>query len=159
MKRLYILLIALLAFAATAAAQPRAVGLRLPGFGVFGSEFSYEHYIGDSNFLEVDLGVQRYTGFQATGTLNWELWNPDFTDRGNWTVYAGPGLAMGFVEYNRKHHVDFMIGITAQIGLEYQFWFPLALSVDIRPIVGACHGYYKYGNYGFIPNISARYYF
>lgn len=160
MRKLYITLIALLALAAAAAAQPRAVGLRLPAFGAFGSEFSYEHYIGPNDmFVEVDLGVQRYTGFQATGTVNWELWHPVLTDRGDWTVYAGPGMTLGFVEYNDKHNVDFMIGLTAQIGLEYQFWFPLALSADIRPIFGFSHGYYKYGNYGFIPSISARYYF
>ena len=68
-----------------------------------------------------------------------------------------------------------MLGIAAQAGLEYNFEFPLQLSVDIRPYFGfhvaegrdinselsysPKTGFYNRGLLGFIPTLSARYRF
>lgn len=75
----------------------------------------------------------------------------------------------------------FMLGVCAQVGLEYTFWFPLQLAIDLRPVFGI-HvnggyssidtanpevasrtpvetGFYDNGLLGFVPTISARYRF
>lgn len=72
----------------------------------------------------------------------------------------------------KAHPLDygFMIALAAQIGLEYNFWFPLQLSLDIRPYFGlhvndgfhiykSKAGFYNYGMMGFIPTLSVRYRF
>ncbi|MDR9831198.1 hypothetical protein RCJ22_37035 [Vibrio sp. FNV 38] len=49
------------------------------------------------------------------------------------------------------------MGLAAQLGLEYTFWFPLQLSVDFRPSF-MIPAYMNRGNwYGFA--LSARYAF
>ena len=69
----------------------------------------------------------------------------------------------------------FMLGICGQVGLEYTIWFPLQLSVDLRPVIGmhsnsgyTAHdgphygtrvGFYDNGLLGFAPTISVRYRF
>ncbi|MBO8453674.1 MAG: hypothetical protein IAC07_02985 [Bacteroidetes bacterium] len=165
----------------SATAQPRAVGARL---GASGFEASYQHTLG-SNFIEADLGLDYLgrPGFKAEALYNFVFARPAWTDRGTWGLYAGPGLALGYVEdivhwktgnpgidntYRnwRGHDYGFMMSVTGQIGLEYTFWFPLQLSVDIRPYIGF-HvsesgfgtGFYNNGLFGFIPTVSARYRF
>lgn len=159
MKKFLIILSCVLGLSLTAAAQPRAVGLRFPAMAAFGAEFSYQHEVGNAQFIEFELGLERYNGFRTSGLWNWELANPEWTAEGAWTLYGGGGITLGFVEYDRNGNFGYMGGLTAQLGLEYRFEFPLALSVDLRPTVGLCHGFYRYGTYGLIPNISARYYF
>jgi hypothetical protein len=66
---------------------------------------------------------------------------------------------MGSAYTNDADH--FLFGFLGQAGLEYQFWFPLQLSADLRPTFGICDGEF-YGDgivYGFIPTISVRYLF
>lgn len=169
----------------TAQAQPRAAGIRV---GVTGSEASYQHTFG-KNFLEAETGVDfghGGAGFKAAALYNFIFARPAWTDRGSWGLYAGPGLAVGYVSdrttymlYDRfsemsvkVHPLDygFMIALAAQIGLEYNFWFPLQLSLDIRPYFGlhvndgfhiyeSKAGFYNYGMMGFIPTLSVRYRF
>ena len=52
MKKIILVAALVLGFAAAAAAQPRALGLR----GGYGVEASYQHTLG-SNFVEADLGL------------------------------------------------------------------------------------------------------
>lgn len=171
----------------TSGAQPRAAGLRV---GATGFEASYQHSFG-RNFLEAEAGIDfghGGPGFKAVSLYNFVFARPAWSDRGTWGLYAGPGLALGYVadrttytlwrqegihEYPIKiHPVDygFMLALTGQVGLEYTFWFPLQLSVDIRPYFGlhvndgfhsygSRAGFYNYGMMGFIPTISARYRF
>lgn len=173
----------------SAAAQPRAVGARL---GASGFEASYQHTLG-SNFIEADLGLDYLgrPGFKAEALYNFVFARPAWTDRGSWGLYAGPGLALGYVSdlvsrtvkgtsidgpdgsltvipdvTVKGVHYGFMMAVTGQVGLEYTFWFPLQLSVDIRPYIGL-HiagdgngtGFYNNGLFGFIPTVSARYRF
>ena len=48
MKKFFAVMVAALAFAAVASAQPKAVGVRVGN----GAEVSYQHYLGGSNFIE-----------------------------------------------------------------------------------------------------------
>ena len=201
MKKL-LLTIILAATAVTAFAQPRSFGLRI---GASGFEADYMHtFINKNQFLEGNFGVdfgntskaKPQPGVKATAVYNFVWARPAWTERGSWALYAGPGLSMGYVyddEYMKDNVQDdiqniisgytdgFMLGICAQVGLEYTFWFPLQLAIDLRPILGihanggfdyndptnpettkrapAKTGFYDNGLWGFIPNISVRYMF
>ena len=125
MKRLMMILVAAVAMAAAAAAQPRAAGVRIG----WGSELSYQHTLGGENFLEAGVGLGSFTNsfFSATALYNFMLVRPDFTPRGTWGVYAGPGAG---VIFTREWAAG---GIVGDLGIEYTFWFPLQLSLDVRP--------------------------
>lgn len=144
MKKIITIAVLALGIAVSAAAQPKAIGGRLGGQ----TEVSYQHYLGSPNFIEATLGADLFGGFGAlaTATYNFTFAQPDWTSRGDWAWYAGPGIATGWVgdrfttkigdyrEYHYQH--GFMVGLAGQVGLSYTFWFPLQLSVSIRPILG-----------------------
>ncbi|MDD6252716.1 MAG: hypothetical protein ACI3ZO_10590 [Candidatus Cryptobacteroides sp.] len=158
MKKTILIIAAVIGFATAVSAQPKAIGGRL-GYGV---EASYQHYLGDPNFLEINAGIWGLSdiGFKATGIYNFVFAQPKWSPRGSWAWYAGPGVTLGTAAYNDKTG-KFFFGIVGQIGLEYEFWFPLQLSADLRPTFGFCDSeFYKDGiSYGFIPTISVRYAF
>lgn len=158
MKKTLIFIAATLCFAAAASAQPKAIGARLDGMGYVGLEASYEHYLGNPHFLEVNAGVWGWNGFSASGIYNFVFAQPVWTTRGDWSWYAGPGVSLGVDSNGDK--AKFFFGLAAQVGLEYQFWFPLQLSADLRPVIGFCDGeFYDRGMLGFVPTISVRYAF
>ena len=155
-----IILIAALVFgvAFAASAQPRAVGGRL----MYGIEASYQHYVGGENFVEANLGLFTLYALQATATYNFMLAQPAWTARGEWGVYAGPGATLGLNYAGRRN--EFVFAAVGQVGLEYTFWFPLQLSVDLRPQIGIAAGnggvrFYNDGMLGFVPTIGVRYRF
>ena len=157
-------------------AQPRAIGIRT---GVSGLEASYEHNMKRNQFLEGNFGIDfgyaanGTPGVKATAIYNFVWARPAWTNKGSWALYAGPGLSMGYVNDSIHYKVEkeivhyndegFMIGACVQVGLEYTFWFPLQLSVDLRPTIGGHFadraGFYDNGLLGFSPNISAKYRF
>jgi hypothetical protein len=144
MKKSFILVIALLGLSLTAVAQPKAIGLR---GGPFEQEISYEHWFtvfdNDYDFLEGELGVYGGNGFKATAMYNFTFAQPALTDRGEWGLYAGPGVMLGYGSWKTKEIRENVettksgsspfLGAAFQLGMEYTFWFPLQLSVDFRP--------------------------
>lgn len=148
MKRL-IFIIILSVLAASAYAQPRAMGLRA---GATGLEASYEHAMSSVQFIQGDLGmdfgynVNGRPGVRATAVYNFIWARPNWTTQGSWAIYAGPGLSLGFVDDQVPYeigdailgHYDngFMIGVVGQVGVEYTFRFPLQLALDVRPCFG-----------------------
>ena len=147
-----ILFVAVLAFASVMAyAQPRAIGGRLGAF----NGVSYEHGFGDSNMLEIELGwsIDGRTDFWRTvaGERYHERWwgstvqtavTYDWIDpfgakfpempKGEWHWYMGVGGAVAApFQFN-----GFSIGAAGRFGIEYDFWFPLQLSIDLRPTLG-----------------------
>lgn len=148
MKKIILAAALVLGFALAASAQPRAVGLR----GGYGVEVSYQHTLG-SNFVEADLGLVG-NGFNLAATYNWNLVQPQWTEKGEWNVYAGPGAAVGVGG-------GVNIAVAGQVGLEYSFWFPLQLSLDIRPQLGVRTGGGAAGFYfgGWYPALGVRYKF
>lgn len=166
MKRIIVIIAALLCVAASAFAQSKSLGVRFTGYS--GMEASYEHFLGDApNFLEAEVGVNAHhstVGFQVTGIYNWQIEEFYWTPRGDWSLYAGPGVSLGTSAYkddDSTYSAKAFFGITGQIGLEYSFWFPLQLSVDIRPVIGVTKGgFYDDGlAYGLLPTFSVRYVF
>ena len=138
MKKIILVAALVLGFATAAVAQPRAIGVRIGN----GGEVSYQHSLG-TNFLEVDgglgLGFDGVFNIGATGIYNFMIAQPNWTSRGDWGFYAGPGasvgLGLGDVNY-------LTLGVAGMVGLEYTFWFPLQLSLDFRQHIGIGNGFW-----------------
>ena len=141
MKKTLLIVIALLGLSLAAVAQPKAIGVRGGLLGPhFNGEISYEQWSdlfdNDYDFIELDLGVLCGNGFKSTAMYNFTFAQPEFTDRGEWAFYTGPGVAVGYgtgINKNDEKKSAPFVGLAYQLGLEYTFWFPLQLSVDFRP--------------------------
>ena len=133
MKKLLAIAVALTAFVAVAAAQPRALGVRFGSASYaagYGAELSYQHGLGTTNFIEVDLGWSSVGGGCINGTASWDYIIAEFG--GGFNFYAGPGVNLG--TYGTPDGAKFAIGALAQVGLEYQFGtIPFNVSLDWRP--------------------------
>lgn len=191
MKRFLIAFAVLVGTAVAVSAQPRSAGLRI---GAAGLDAVYQHSLSKNTFIEgnfgLDFGVKKNAGFKLTGIYNMVLARPAWTDKGSWAIYAGPGVSLGNVYDMVKYDImnkkmpfpdnGFMLALTGQVGLEYNFEFPLQIAVDLRPMIGlhvndgkfrdpatnvliegyeSKVGFYGNGLIGFIPNISVRYRF
>ena len=165
MKRITVIVVALLLGAFAAVAQPKAIGVRGGLFGLgFNGEISYEQWTdlldNDYDFFEAELGVFARNGFKGTLMYNFTFAQPEFTDRGEWAFYAGPGVVAGYGTGTNKNDEQVaapFVGLAAQLGLEYTFWFPLQLSVDFRPTFMVPTLMNRDNWYGFA--LSARYAF
>lgn len=170
MKKFFALLASVLLLSGIASAQPRAIGIRAG----WGYELSFQYTFVDYQFLEVDLGpmcgpLNRPLGFRLTGTYNFIFSQPQWTERGTWGWYAGLGAMMGVYHQSEGNHDYFVPGFVPVFGLEYTFWFPLQVSLDVRPTIGAMLGksgtplnkeFYMDGiKFGFIPALAVRYRF
>lgn len=153
-KSIFVFVATLLSVAALA--QPRTIG----GRAGINDEISYQHSLGD-NFAEFDLGFQCAggLGLGASAVYDFSILTPNWTPKGTWELYAGPGIALG----THFNNIPFYFGLCGQVGLSYTFWFPLQLSVDLKPVIGfqtgPNSGFYLPGMYGFIPTIGVRYRF
>ena len=133
-----ILLVAILAFvgAATAVAQPRAIGVNL-GYGV---DLSYQHSLGEANMLDVSINIPGFNGLGAKVTYDWI--NPFGTAipwdyKGEWKWALGLGASGGMYNlFDPNEDTHWYVGAAAHVGVEYDFWFPLQLSLDLRPTLG-----------------------
>ena len=129
MKKIILAAALVLGFAVAASAQPRAIGVRIGNGGVI----SYQHSMG-SNFLEVDggLGLGLVDGVFNVGATG--IYNFMISEFGNgFGFYAGPGagvgLALGEVNY-------LALSAAGMVGIEYNFNFPLQISLDFRQHIG-----------------------
>lgn len=113
-----------------------ALGLRFGDNDGFGGEVSYQRGLSKNNRLELDLGWRTSHDVDAiklAGLYQW-VWNID----GGFNWYAGVGG--GFASWSFDAPPGFEgddsgIGVFAagDIGIEYNFDFPLQLSFDFRP--------------------------
>ena len=152
------LFIAVLAVASLAVyAQPRAVGVRLG----YGAQVSYEHQLGQ-NMVSLEVGVPGFARLEAACTYDWidpfgatVPWN----EKGEWHWYMGVGAA---VQAPFAFSSAF-IGAAGRFGVEYDFWFPLQLSIDWRPSLGVAFNsdgaVFGYDLYGGALGIGVRYLF
>ena len=122
MKKILVVLAAVLATAVVAVAQPRAIGVRAG----YGAELSYQHTLGGSNFGEIDLGWSA-GAFSAGLAYDFSI-----APLGPLGFYAGPQVQLGL--YAGGGNTVFALGAGAQLGLEYCFdSIPLQLSLDWKP--------------------------
>ena len=131
-----ILFVAMLAVVSVMAyAQPRAIGGRI-GYGL---EFSYQHALGTANMVQLEVGVPAFARIEAACTYDWiDPFNAPvpWNEKGEWHWYMGVGGALG-AAYNFQAGY---VGAVGRIGIEYDFWFPLQLSLDFRPMLGVAFG-------------------
>lgn len=136
MKKLILLAICLFGFTLTSQAQmiaDHALGLRLGDNNGFGTEISYQHGLSENNRLELDLGWRSHDNadaFRLTGLYQW-VWNID----GGFNWYAGVGGGVGSVDIDNGDS-DFFALVAGDVGIEYNFNFPLLISLDFRPEIG-----------------------
>lgn len=121
MKKFIAIAVALVAFAAVSSAQPKTIGIR----GGYGAELSYQQYMGGSNFAEFDLGMFGHS-ILVSGLYDFVIF-----EEGGFNFYAGPGAQVGLWAVEGKSGLD--AAVAGQIGFEYNFSFPLTLSIDWRP--------------------------
>ena len=136
MKKVLLTAIMLVGLAFSSEAQTfskNSIGLRLGDNDGFGGEISYQRALSSNNRLELDLGWRNskdVDAFKLVGLYQW-VWNID----GGFNWYAGAGGGVGSWSFNRdgeKANGSF-VAIAGDIGIEYNFDFPLQLSLDFRP--------------------------
>ncbi len=136
MKKLILLGICVFGFGLSSQAQSiadHALGLRLGDNDGFGTEISYQHGLTENNRLELDLGWRSgnsYDAFRLTGLYQW-VWNIE----GGFNWYVGAGGGIGSVDIENGDS-EFFALIAGDVGIEYDFDFPLLLSLDFRPEIG-----------------------
>ncbi len=128
MKRFFLVIALAISSVAFVNAQSRAIGGR---FG-YGLDFSYQHSVGQ-NMVNIEIGAPWFTGVQVAATHDWIFPISSWQYDGSWNWYAGVGgaVGLGFLD-----DLDLTVGVAGRIGVEYNFAFPLQLSLDWRPIVG-----------------------
>jgi len=125
MKKLLIVIV--LTALTVGAMRAQGIGLRLG----YGAELSYQHALSD-NRLELGLGLDLNSGLNLNGTYQWVK---PLEDNFNW--YFGFGAGIG------AYSSVAAISVLGQLGIEYNFDFPLQLSLDWRP--GPAFIFYKEG--------------
>lgn len=119
-------------------AQDRAIGIRMEGGDNYGALVSYQHPLGGSNRLEGDVGFgmgSGYDAFHIAALYHWvnvlDIPEPGFS----W--FYGPGASMTFWSTTNDFESDsgFDISIIGQVGIEYNFDFPLQLTLDLEPAI------------------------
>ncbi len=147
MKKRFLLFAAFVITSIAAAyAQPRAIGLRQG----YGTEVSYEHGVGE-NMVSLDFGIIGYAGLEAVATYDWiDPFNATipWANRGEWHWYMGVGAGLAWYWLSGYQNAFAMsLGAAGRFGIEYDFWFPLQLSLDWRPVIGPSI-YTSYGSTG-----------
>ncbi len=142
-----------------------ALGLRFGDNDGFGAEVSYQRKLQKDNRLEIDLGWRNNDNFnfiKGTGLYQW-VWSIE----GDFNWYAGVGGGLGSWNYGDRYKksnpfYDNNLGgtfvfLAGDIGIEYDFDFPLLVSLDFRPEFVLSNGFGR--NYGSDIALSLRYQF
>ena len=147
-------------------AQPRAIGGRVGGFEGFSYQHSIgdknmielELGIGFGANSRTESGIH-FTYYapsiQLAATYDWiDPFNKTipWNQKGEWHWYMGVGAAGGYgwgygqASMHGKgeswygnvdgHYNWGFVGAAGRVGVEYDFWFPLQLSIDYRPVMG-----------------------
>ncbi|MBP0905508.1 hypothetical protein ACFSKN_17100 [Mariniflexile gromovii] len=141
-----------------------ALGLRLGDSDGFGAEVSYQRALNANKRLEFDLGwrdSRYYDGFKLAALHQW-VWNID----GGFNWYAGVGGGLGSYSFNDDFNngngndrSDTFVFAAGDIGIEYNFDFPLLLSLDFRPEIGFGDEVYDNNDLDFDIALGVRYQF
>ncbi|SFW49204.1 hypothetical protein [Cellulophaga fucicola] len=109
-----------------------AIGLRLGDNDGFGGEISYQRHLSDNNRLEFDLGWRDSNNVDAFKLVGLYQWVMPLDGNFNWFVGAGAGLG----SFDTGENDGTFALVAGDIGIEYNFDFPLILSLDMRPELG-----------------------
>ncbi len=151
-----------------------AIGLRIGDNDGFGGEISYQRKIAKNNRLEFDLGWRDSNNVDAiklVGLYQW-VWNID----GGFNWYAGVGAGAGTWSYGDRYYYNNGNGndgyyydgpddsgafglVAGDIGIEYNFDFPLQLSLDFRPEIYFNSDRFRENSFGPDIALGARFLF
>ncbi|ADV49107.1 hypothetical protein I2486_09035 [Cellulophaga sp. E16_2] len=109
-----------------------ALGLRIGDNDGFGGEVSYQRYLKENNRLEFDLGWRDSNNVDAFKLVGLYQWVMPIEGNFNWFVGAGAGIG----SFDAGENDGTFALIAGDIGIEYNFDFPLILSLDMRPELG-----------------------
>lgn len=136
-----------------------ALGLRLGDNDGFGGELSYQRKLSGNNRLELDLGLRnnRYINAIKLAALYQWYWKIE----GGFNWYAGVGGGVGSWSYEREKANDngSFAFVAGDLGIEYDFDFPLQISLDLRPELYFNYDTYRDNNYGSDVGLGIRYRF
>ena len=114
-----------------------ALGLRLGDDNGFGVEVSYQLGLVKNKRLELDLGWRDQNSNDAIKLTGSHHWVYEIEERFNW--FIGPAGGIYHATYdaeNNQTESETSIFVGGMFGVEYNFDFPLLLSIDIRPELG-----------------------
>jgi hypothetical protein len=162
MKRKFLLVGTLLAVSWSIQSQnisKNALGVRLGNNDGFGAELSYQRKLSENHRLEMDLGIRNSNYINAIKLAALYQWHWKIEGGFNW--YAGVGGGVGSWKYERDRNDDngsfgFLAG---DLGIEYDFDFPLQISLDLRPEIYFNADKYRDNNYGSDIGLGIRYRF
>ena len=129
-------------------AQPRAIGVNLGG----GAGFSYQHGFGEANMLDIDVHTSLlnagygWWGIGAHITYDWiDPFGAKFPEleKGEFHWAMGVGGSGGIKDFSNGY---WYAGVAGHVGVAYDFWFPLELSLDWRPSIGVSNAYSNWFN-------------
>lgn len=128
--------------------SPRSIGANL-GYNL---GFSYQHNLKNGNMIDCGANVQVVGGFGVGLFATYDWVNPfntqiPWNNKGSWNWAMGVGASGGFyVGNNRADYSAYQdakytnigghVGAMGFVGIAYDFWFPLELSLDWRPEIG-----------------------
>lgn len=120
--------------------SPRAIGANIgTGLG-----FSYQQSLNrGKGMLDFDINVPILTSLGIGAHVTYDWINPFNTSipwdkRGEWNWAMGVGVAGGIYGFK---NVQWHAGIAGFVGIAYDFWFPMELSIDWRPELGVLNAY------------------
>lgn len=141
MKKIIIALFAVFAFSGMIMAQSdyqNHLGIRFGAGNGTSAEVSFQKAL-SVNRLELDLGLHSvsdiYNYINLSGFYEWTM-----PISGGLGWYAGVGANLGAFFYNEdmKEYLGykngFGLGLAGIVGVEYNFSFPLQISLDVRPV-------------------------
>lgn len=109
-----------------------AIGLRIGDNNGIGTEVSYQRHLKNNNRIEANLGWRNSRNIDAFKFIGLYQWVKPIDEDFNW--YYGAGVGIGAFDTGEANG-SFAL-ITGGIGVEYNFDFPLLLSLDFRPELG-----------------------
>ncbi|MBR6879237.1 MAG: hypothetical protein IKM95_07670 [Bacteroidales bacterium] len=131
MKKLLLVIVAVIGLSFAANAQNNAIGVRLGGGQGYGTELSFLQGLGASR-IEADLGYYSYGGvggFSLTGVYQRHF---DIAPVPNLGWFAGLGAKANLVTGYGSTAIS--VGVVGQAGVDYRFEaLPIQVSLDIRP--------------------------
>ena len=143
---------------ATAVAQPRAIGANVGGT----FDVSYQHSLGEANMIDLSVNIPWIGEFGIGATATYDWINPfgtaiPWNEKGEWNWSLGVGAGLGIYGFSNP---DLYVGAAGHVGVEYNFWFPLQLSIDWRPNLGWKFGSNQYNTGGlYYGGFGVRYLF
>lgn len=129
MKKVFLILMAIVGFSFAVNAQNDNLGVRLGGGQGYNAEISWQHFLSASR-VELDFGWANYQNASSFSLTSIYQWTFGLSDNFGW--FIGPGAYLGMTSVEGKSH--FGLALVGQVGVEYNFAsIPLQLSLDIRP--------------------------